>query len=86
MINQMLSNKMETVRSVSVTNNYSSMLRAMFSATKKTEAAVINVSCVNGGNVEHVSQTANFDIAVLTSTVVSKNPRDLTSLSLLMRS
>ena len=78
MINQMLSNKMETVRSVSVTNNYSSMLRAMFSATKKTEAAVINVSCVNGGNVEHVSQTANFDIAVLTSTVVSKNPRDLT--------
>ena len=46
MINQMLSNKMETVRSVSVTNNYASMLRAMFSATKKTEAAVINVSCV----------------------------------------
>ena len=78
MINQILSNKMETVRSVSVTNNYASMLRAMFSATKKTEAAVINVSCVNGGNVERVSQTANFDIAVLTSTVVSKNPRDLT--------
>ena len=78
MIEQMLSNKMETVHSISVTNNYNSMLHAMFASTPKTEAAVINVSCVNGGNVERVSQTANFDVAILTSTVVSKNPRELT--------
>lgn len=78
MIEQMLSSKMETVHSISVTNNYNSMLHAMFASTPKTEAAVINVSCVNGGNVERVSQTANFDVAILTSTVVSKNPRELT--------
>lgn len=72
MIEQMLSSKMETVHSISVTNNYNSMLHAMFASTPKTETAVINVSCVNGGNVERVSQTANFDVAILTSTVVSK--------------
>lgn len=83
MIEQMLSDKMETVRSTSPTSNYTSMLHALFSSTKKTEAAVINVSCVNGGNVERVSQTANFDVAIMTSTVTSKNPRDLTKAELI---
>lgn len=78
MANHMLTAKMNTVRSTSANNNYESMLRTMFSATAKTEAAIINVSCAEMGNVEKVTQTANFDIAILTSTVVSKNPRDLT--------
>ena len=75
---EMLSDKSESVASFSPTNNYNSMLRAMFSVTNKTKSAIINVSCVERDNAEKISRTANFDVAIFTSTVVSQNPLDLT--------
>ena len=80
---QMLGDRMDIVKSVSADNNYSSMQRAILSSAKKTGAALINVSCVQDGNVEKVSRTANFDVAILPSAVCSKNPRDLTKQQLI---
>lgn len=83
MASQMLAEKMSIVKSASVDNNYSSMLKAILSSIKSTRAALVNVSCMNSGNVEKVSGTANFDVAIIPSTAVSKNPRELNKTELI---
>ncbi len=77
MVTQILSDKIKIVKSNAMDNNYESILKSMLSATKKTSAAVMNVSCSPEGNVQKTTDIANFDIAIISSAVVSKNTREL---------
>lgn len=82
MICQLIGERMKVTKSVAVDNNYESILKAILSSTKKTDATVLGVSCMVEGNVEKVAKTANFDVAIMPSAIVSKNPRDLTKAEL----
>ncbi len=82
MICQLVGERMKLTKSVAVDNNYDSILKALLSSTKKTDAAILGVSCMVEGNVEKAARTANFDVAILLSAIVSKNPRDLTKAEL----
>ncbi len=82
MICQLIGERMKLTKSVAVDNNYDSILKAILSSTKKTDATVLGVSCMVEGNVEKAARTANFDVAILPSAIVSKNPRDLTKAEL----
>lgn len=77
MMEQLIARSMGVVKSGFVDDNYNGMLKAVLSAQADTEAAVINVSCNESGNVEKVAKVIGFDVAVFTSTVASKNPRNL---------
>ncbi len=83
MISKTLSDRMNIVKSTSVDNNVASMIKAFLSAEKGTNAAVVNVSVAEEGNVKRISRIASFDVAVIISAVASNNPRDLTKQELI---
>ncbi|MCH5323805.1 MAG: D-alanyl-D-alanine carboxypeptidase [Eubacterium sp.] len=85
MICGLLNEKMKTVKSASLENNYDAMLKALLSASKDTGAAVINVSAETRENAERVSTTAGTDIAIIAAAAASKNPNELSKQEMLDR-